>query len=116
MRRFYVLAISVLFIGCNNGKDKPDVSGIRVDLQVERFERAFFKIDTNDLSNGLSSLQKQYPAFYPMFMQNIIGIEPSGAEGTAVLKNVISSYLPINDSLQAKYEDLNWLKSDLTES
>jgi hypothetical protein len=116
MRQFYVLAISVLFIACNGGKDKPDVSGIDVKLEVERFEKSFFKTDTNDLSAGLNNLQKEYPQFYPMFMQNIIGIDPAGPEGTYVLKNIISSYHPINDSLQAKYKNLDWLKSDLTQS
>ncbi|MDB5209609.1 MAG: hypothetical protein JWQ30_436, partial [Sediminibacterium sp.] len=30
--------------GCRSGKNTPDVSGIKISLQIERFEKDFFAI------------------------------------------------------------------------
>ena len=34
---------------CKNKKDIPDVSDIKVDITVERFDQSFFSIDTNNI-------------------------------------------------------------------
>ncbi len=115
MTRFYVFAISVLLIACKSEKNKPDVSNIRIDLKVERFEQSFFKIDTNNIAEGLSHLRTAHPAFYPVFMQHIIGVNPIDNSSFAVLKNIISGYRNINDSIQEKYNSLDWLKTDLAD-
>jgi hypothetical protein len=115
MTRFYVFAISVLLISCNDGKNKPDVSNIKIDLRIERFEQSFFKIDTNKVAEGLVHLRNAHPAFYPVFMQNIIGVNPIDTGSFPILKNIIGSYRRINDTIQTKYNNLGWLKTDLTD-
>lgn len=115
MMRFLVLAIFVLFIGCNSGKNKPDVSDIKVDLQVERFEQGFFKIDTNNIAGGLADLRNAYPRFYPFFMQNILQVNPIDPASFQIIKGIVSGYKPINDSIQKKYGDLDAVKDELAE-
>jgi hypothetical protein len=115
MIRFYVFAIFVLLVGCKNGKDKPDVSDIKVDVRIERFEQSFFKIDTNNIASGLADLRNAFPRFYPVFMQDILQVNPMDSNSFVVVKNIINGYRPINDSIQKKYSDLGWLKDELTE-
>ena len=115
MIRFYVFTIFVLFISCKNGKNKPDVSDIKVDVRIERFEQSFFKIDTNNIARGLADLRNGFPRFYPFFMQDILQLNPMDTGSFTIVRNIISSYLPINDSIQKKYKDLDWLKEELTE-
>lgn len=115
MFRIYLFAIIVLLSACGSDANKPDVSGIKVDLTVERFEQSFFKIDTNNLQSGLAGLQKAHPQFFPVYMQNILQLNPADPEGQGILRNIIASYRPIYDSIEEKYRDLGWLKRDLTE-
>ena len=46
----------VVFVvwSCNNKGSGPDVSGIKVDIKLERFEKSFFAIDTNNVEQGLN--------------------------------------------------------------
>jgi hypothetical protein len=114
MRRLLVFTIFVLFISCNNGKDKPDVSDIKVDLRLERLEHSVFKIDTNNIPAGLADLRNAYPRFYPFFIRDILQVNPMDTSSFAILRTFLSSYRSINDSIQKKYKDLNWLKDELT--
>ncbi len=70
MFRLFLLTIVFVF-SCSNDKNKPDVSDIKIDLQVQRFEKDFFKIDTNNISLELGQLQKAYPTFLPIYMQSV---------------------------------------------
>src|SRR6478752_5182260 len=110
MFRLSLLAIFVLILSCNNGKNKPDVSAIKVDITINRFEKPFFSIDTNHITEGLVQLHQQYPAFYPTFMQNILQVsgQPSDTETKSVIKNILTNYAGVYDSLQKKYSNIDW--------
>ena len=114
MRRLYVLAISVLLIACQNGKNKPDVSDIKVDIQMERFEKSFFTIDTNNISEGLMHLRNEFPRFFPVFMQDILQLNPLDTSSFSIIKNIIAGYKPVYDAVEQKYPSLGWLKEELT--
>jgi len=106
----------MLLTACGNNKKKPDVSGIKTDISIERFEQTFFRIDTNNIREGLADLRNAYPAFYPVFMQHILQLQPQDTASFSILRTIISSYRPINDSIQKKYANLNWLEKELEES
>ncbi|MGV3656803.1 MAG: hypothetical protein ACO1NX_02580 [Chitinophagaceae bacterium] len=116
MYRWSFIAIIVLLFSCSDGKSKPDVSGIEVDVTLQRFEQDFFKIDSNNVVQGLAALQKKYPQFYPIYMQDILQLPPTGAEALTVIKTIISSYRSLNDSIQKKYPDMDWLQKDLEQN
>ena len=95
MARFYIIAIFMLILSCNSHKEKPDVSHIKVDVSIDRFEADFFTVDTTQMEAALAGLQKKYPRFYSTFTQDIMGVNPADAEGIQMLKNIISGYYPI---------------------
>ncbi|MCW3074318.1 MAG: hypothetical protein JWP69_1387 [Flaviaesturariibacter sp.] len=114
MSKYLFIAITMLLVACGND-DKPDVSGIKVDLRLERFERDFFKIDTNNIREGLVHLRNAYPEFYSVYLQNILQVNPADTASFPIIRSIVSGYRPINDSIQNKYKNLDWLKDDLTE-
>ena len=116
MYKWSFIAIIVLLLSCGDGKNKPDVSGIDVDVTLQRFEQDFFKIDTNNVVQGLVSLQKAHPQFYPVFMQDILQLPPTGAEAMSIIKTIVSSYRSLNDSIQKKYPSMDWLQQDLEQN
>ena len=110
----FFLITAVLF-ACNNNKDVPDVSDIKVDVQVERFDQHFFSIDTTAIIPGLQRLNQLYPDFYPDFMQEILGVDgnPADLNTQLVIKQFISGYTSIFDSLKPKFSNTGWLSKGL---
>lgn len=63
-----------IFFSCNNN-NIPDVSNIKVELKVQRFEKDFFSIDSNNILNEMQRLRIIYPAFINDFTQQILGFD-----------------------------------------
>jgi hypothetical protein len=106
-----------LLAGCGRDNDRPDVSGITVpDIHIERFDTAFFDLDSNHIKEGLYRLDQAYPDFTGDFVGNILGAGP--LSDTSVLafeaaRAFLVSYLPIRDSLNKKYQRFDWLEKEL---
>jgi hypothetical protein len=113
MCRIFVFACLVLLFSCKWGRNTPDVSHIKTDVQIDRFEKAFFAMDTANLAQSLAGLRNAYPAFYPTFMRDILGVNTGDTATFPVMKTILSSYRSLNDSIQAKYRELDWLKNEL---
>jgi len=72
----FILSLTIFLFACNNKKsDAPDVSNIKVDVKLERFDRDFFAIDTNNISAELDKLYNKYPSLTPIFLQNVLGLD-----------------------------------------
>src|SRR5437868_5727402 len=95
-----LILLVIIFFGCMNDKG-PDVSSIKVELEVNRFEKDFFAVDTNNIYPSLLAVAKKYPAFMPDFLTNIMGLPPVSDTSTAALgaiKGFLKDYRPIFDS------------------
>jgi len=106
---FLILLISLL-AACNDKKDFPDVSGIKVDIKLERFERDFFAIDTNNVLPGLNRLNEKYPVLIPIFLQEILGLDSAGV--VPGVKRFLSLTRPIYDTALMVLKDAEPLKKE----
>jgi hypothetical protein len=105
------------FSACRNG-DKPDVSGIEVKLETQRFEQDFFRLDTNNLDAALDQLNTKYPVFFPDFVQKILGLPPLSAgmpETRLLIRKFLSDYRPIKDSADLKFKNLDETANEIRE-
>ncbi len=110
----FLLTIVSFLTSCKNGVKAPDVSGIQVTLDVERFDRSFFEIDTIRLIEGLNKVQQAHPGFYPLYLENIIGVPadlgagdpPLQREVQDVLRFFFKGYRPLYDTLMREYTDV----------
>ena len=89
-----VIALSA----CNQTKQTPDVSSIKINLVTQRFENSFFQIDTLHLDASLNQLNQQYPGFAKDFLFNILGTTPATA--SIDVPAFIQSYQSIYSSTQ----------------
>lgn len=69
---FIFLLFSILFQSCGNEEKTPDVSHIKSDVKVIRFEEDLFKIDTNDIAGGVAQLKEKYGSFFDEVFMRII--------------------------------------------
>lgn len=108
---------------CKNAPDAPDVSGIQVSLEVERFDRSFFSIDTTRLLEDLINVQKAHPGFYPLYMENIVGVPADlGAKDPPLQRDVqdvlhffFQGYRPLYDTLMRSYADVKDIDEAVTQ-
>jgi hypothetical protein len=112
-----LLPLFLFFTGCGHEDDRPDVSGIAVpEIHIERFDTAFFHLDSNRIKEGLYQLDQTYPDFTGDFVGNILGAGPLGdtsALAFEATRQFLVSYLPIRDSLKTKFQRLDWLEAEL---
>lgn len=71
----FLLLFLLAFSSCTSDKVKniPDVSHIKVDLTVKRFEQDLFTADTTDVEAMMAQLDEKYPEFFrEVFLGKII--------------------------------------------
>ena len=107
---FPMVVVVALLFSCNGNKGIPDVSGIKINVEVKRFEKDFFAIDTNQVEGSLHKIIQKYPQFTPDFVYNILGLDLENVliSGTAEQKGVstfIRDYKPMKDSVDLIFGD-----------
>jgi hypothetical protein len=109
-----VLLLAIAIIGCNNNSNTPDVSNIKVNLALERFDRDFFAIDSNNVLPGLNKLNEKYPLLTNIFLQNILGLD------SASTLPGVKRFLHQNESISVAANDVfnntGWLEKDFTKA
>jgi len=118
MKKFaFLILVICLIIGCNH-RSGPDVSNIKVDIAIERFDKDYFSMDTNQIAKGLQELATKHHVFYSDFMQEILGVSPdfNNAATQITAKQFYHDYAAIYDSIKTKYSDVGWLKKELESS
>ena len=107
---FAAMGIVVMLFSCKGNKDIPDVSGIKIDIKVNRFEKDFFAMDTNHVENSLNKIIQRYPHFTSDFIFNILGLDENkvlikGTDEQEALSTFIRDYKPMKDSVDLLFGD-----------
>lgn len=99
------------------GRKIPDVSGIKVNLQLQRFENDFFSVDTNHIDQSLQQLHNKYPSFLQDFIFNILALPPQPDSSAVVEREVrafIRSYIPLKTSADKLFTDMSRLQKEVS--
>ena len=106
-KNFYLILLLCIF-SCSN-KNIPDVSGIKVDLKVQRFEKDFFAIDSNNILNELQRLRTTYPSFINDFTSQILGFDATTPPDslTKYVHLFIRDYRFVKDSADKIFKDID---------
>lgn len=110
-QRFSIIGVLILLVACSSQRSIPDVSGIKINLKTERFEQAFFAMDTLQVNASLQRLSQQYPGFTQDFMFNILGTGTDSAENDTRL--FIRSYRTMYEASQEKLKDFATIEKQI---
>lgn len=118
MRLFLaVLFAGILALGCKNNKGFPDVSKIEADVQIKRFDKDFFAIDTNHLAATVGSVRSKYPSFLPIYFEYFSPIDYMVREQGMSYERAVTEYYrnmrSLFDSVQLRFPTLSSLDKDL---
>jgi len=114
MRLIISLLLVSLFFSCNQQK-APDVSEVKIELSVHRFEKELFTLDTNNLAPQLDQLIARYPSFGENFLATILNTDPkwSGDTATMYVRDFITAYRNVYDSAEKVFADFTPYENDI---
>ncbi|MBL0355963.1 MAG: hypothetical protein IPP72_03345 [Chitinophagaceae bacterium] len=115
-RSLIVAATAVLFLfSCNNGDRAPDVSGIKINLSTDRFEKNLFDTTATSLSKYLLQLQTANPGFTTLFLNEILNADPRWpADSTAgYVNSFVTSYRPVYNDADKIFRDFSKYENEL---
>lgn len=108
MKKTGLIALLLCTLFACGDKNTPDVSGIKVELAEERFDKDFFAIDTNQLMPSLQRLSQQYPHFVTDYFQNILGLPPFAqdpGQAARLVNQFIRDYQPVKEAVNKTFAD-----------
>ncbi len=103
-----LFSIILILFSCSNDNKGPDVSNIKVDVPVERFDRDFFSMDTIGIEKGLATLATKYPDLVPIFINNILGIMDT-PQTIGVIRFITQNKF-LADSANKSFENMSDIK------
>lgn len=109
MRFLSMVVVGAAMLSSCNSTKTPDVSGIKIELSTQRFEKDFFAIDSNNVQSQIGAVLAKYPSFGGSFLNTILNVDPkwTGDTAAAYLKGFISSYKPVFDTSQKVFGDFS---------
>ena len=115
-----ILATTFFLYSCSEDTDIPDVSDINIKLNINRFEKDLFALDTTQIESSLTNLKNKYPAFADLYFKRIVQLDlpikespfPENISGFLHFPNVRTLY----DTTMLVFPDLDAVSKDLTEA
>ena len=100
------------------GPKSPDVSGIEVDLEINRFEQALFNLDTNQIDQELAELKEAFPEFTTIFFGQILGTTNAPISESDYIKGFINfpELRKLYDTCTVIYPNLDFLEKEMEEA
>ena len=114
MRLIRLLLLVPVFFSCKNN-DTPDVSKIKIEIKVQRFEKDFFDIDTNNILSELKKLQSTYPTFITDFTAQILGFDSNTPPDSLskYIKLFIRDYRFAKDSADKEFGNFSKFENEI---
>ena len=111
--------IAVLTASCNNKGKDIDLSKIRLDLQIQRFDQEMGELTPGNLSEKAPLLHRKYGAFYEDYMDKMLNA--GSTKDTAYYQNLRvvlthPDYKALKSEVDATFPDLKRYNEELTEA
>jgi hypothetical protein len=119
MQKLQVLVVLLAWLAaCRQREAAPDVSHLRAETGVVRFEKEFFAIDTNRIVDELERLHRRHPHFVADYLSKVLGIgtiqTPQAAEA---IRMFISTYRPVYNAATALFDrELPRMEKDMQQA
>ena len=84
-----------LFSSCfestpNISKFRPNLEGFETKIDIVRFDKIIFGLDTNNLSEASAKIQQNFPSFFEQYLNQILGTSISNPLKEKVLSGYIN--------------------------
>jgi gliding motility-associated lipoprotein GldB len=95
---------------------KPDVSGIELDLKIERFDQDLYQGKSKELAQSDAFLRKKYGIFYQDYVNRIVGNYNYSSLDILQTLYADQAYTDLNREVDSVFKDLTPIEQDLTQT
>ncbi len=117
---FILLIIgSLITVSCKRNKFDVNVSNIKINLQINRFDKELFSINKDSLNYYIPKLEKKYGNFFQLFNYKIINIGGTNNRNYSdYLQGFLTDYTitQVYKETEKTFSDIDFIKDDLTEA
>lgn len=103
------------FFSCKQSS-KPDVSGIKTDIKVERFDQDLYAGKSKDLKETDALLQKKYGGFYDDYVHRMVGDFDYNGEQILSTLYKDQAYSDLNKEADSVFHDFSPIEKDLNQT
>jgi len=120
LKHFYtLLLITAILSACKNGNNKVDVSNIKLEVHIERFDHDFDLLSKKPMARQAVALQTKYGAFYNDYLERVL--QAGTARDTAYFSNLRQvfagrPYQDLKHEVDSVYPNLNKQEEELTDA
>jgi len=112
----YLFFLFILtFLSCKQGT-KPDVSNIKLDIKIERFDQELYNSKSKDLKQTDVLLQKKYGAFYDDYVHRMVGNYSYSNEEILATLFKDQAFYDLNKEVDSVFPNLAPVEKDLTQT
>ena len=112
----YLFFLFILtFLSCKQGT-KPDVSDIKLDIKIERFDQELYNSKSKDLKQTDVLLQKKYGAFYDDYVHRMVGNYSYSNEEILATLFKDQAFYDLNKEVDSVFPNLAPVEKDLTQT
>lgn len=94
--------ILMLITSCTGDSQKPDVEAVDVKIEVRRFEKDLFGLDTNSIHVSLKDLREKYGEFFDLFAYRITSL---GSPDSSLMESKFRQFVT-DTNFRAVYTDI----------
>ena len=121
MKKIFTLLIacSLIFISCKRNKFDVNVSKIKIDLKVNRFDKELFSVNKDSVYYYIPKLEKKYGNFFQLFNYKIINIGGTNNRNYSdLLKGFLTDFTitQVYEETEKTYSDFDDVEDDLTKA
>jgi hypothetical protein len=117
--------VALCFAACQRDTKRtaPDVSNIKADVKIQRFEQDLFAIDTTNMAVSLPALRQKYGVFADVFFEQITDLNPKmkiGDGDSPDFAKRVSGFInypttkKLYDTTQIAYKNISDIENELS--
>ncbi len=113
-----ILTIPFIWQACNKDKNIPDVSHIKVDLDLTRFEKEMYGIDSSEISAKAKEILEEHPDFSEIYTQIMRERDQRDSSQLFVMDWLMRGpqMKMLYDTCMAKYDDFSDYENQFEEA
>lgn len=116
---YLIIFMSALFFSACSGKRKADLTGIDFDITIERFDSAFWTLDTTQIETSFKNLSLRYPSFSQTYLHDVVRFGAPDDPQTHMIykkfRNDTAVQRLYNDELSC-YSNISDIEQELTDA
>ena len=114
---YFIIVLCLALFACKREKRHADLTGIDFDIKIQRFDSAFWTLDTTRVAEEFARLLAEHPDITPIYTKNVVRFGAPDADIThetyRFFRKDSAVQILYNDALR-HYTDMSDIERDLT--